>query len=110
MAQKVITHFVDDIDGSEAAETIGFSLDGAEYVIDLSEANAAELRKMLHPYMEKGRRGRLRRAKAKGGARPTSDRERSADIRSWAKDHGIQVNDRGRIPANVVEQYEAANS
>jgi hypothetical protein len=33
---------------------------------------------------------------------------RSADIRAWAKDQGITVSDRGRIPAGVAEQYEAA--
>jgi Lsr2 len=34
--------------------------------------------------------------------------ERLGDVRAWAKAEGIPVNDRGRIPASVVEQYEAA--
>ena len=29
-------------------------------------------------------------------------------IRAWAKDQGISVSARGRIPANIVERYEAA--
>jgi hypothetical protein len=40
--------------------------------------------------------------------RTAASRQRSGDIRAWAKDHGIAVSERGRIPASVVEQYQAA--
>jgi hypothetical protein len=41
--------------------------------------------------------------------RTTGARQQTASIRTWAKDHGMQVNERGRIPANVVKEYDAAH-
>ena len=83
-----------------------FGLGGAEYEIDLSKRNATEFRRQLAPFIEHARkagRGPRRRP-----GRTASSRERSADIRAWAKDQGITVSDRGRIPASVAEQYDAA--
>ncbi|TMR40554.1 histone-like nucleoid-structuring protein Lsr2 [Actinomadura geliboluensis] len=108
MAQKVQIIMTDDLDGGEADETVSFALDGKAYEIDLSEDNARRLRGMLHRYMDSGRRLKA----ARGGslaARGTVDRERSAEIRQWAKVHGIKINERGRIPAAVIEQYQAAH-
>jgi len=96
----------DDLDGSPADETVRFGFGGTEYEIDLSKKNAAALRKQLAPFIEHARkagRGQSRRA-----ARTAASRQRSDDIRTWAKDQGIAVSERGRIPANVVEQYHAA--
>ncbi|GAA3972670.1 Lsr2 family protein [Actinomadura viridis] len=107
MAQKVQVLLVDDLDGGEADETVAFSIDGASYEIDLSSANAKKLRDSLQPFVEKSRKaGATTRRRRQRGA---SSRERSAEIRAWAKDHGIKVNERGRIPANVIEKYEAAH-
>jgi hypothetical protein len=108
MAQKVQVLLVDDLDGGEADETVSFALDGATYEIDLSGDNAQKLRKSLAPFTEHARKasGAQRR---RGGRRSSSSRERSADIRAWAKSRGITVNERGRIPASVVEQYESAH-
>lgn len=106
MAQKVTVTLEDDLDGSRAAETVRFGLGGAEYEIDLSKKNAAAFRRKLAPYIEHARkagRGPRRRP-----GRASSSRERSGSIRAWAKDRGIAVSDRGRIPASVVEQYQAA--
>lgn len=107
MAKQVIERLVDDLDGGEAEETVPFSLDGVSYEIDLSSTNAKKLRDSLEPYLQRARRrsalGRRRRPRA------ASSRERSADIRAWAKARGIQVNERGRIPGHVVEQYEEAH-
>ncbi|MGI5165516.1 histone-like nucleoid-structuring protein Lsr2 [Spirillospora sp. CA-253888] len=106
MAQKVQVLLVDDLDGGEADETVAFSIDGVSYEIDLSGANAKKLRDSLQPFVEKSRKaGAARRRRARTG----SNRERSAEIRAWAKARGIKVNERGRIPQNVIEQYEAAN-
>jgi hypothetical protein len=112
MAQRTVVELLDDIDGKPAEESITFALDGVMYEIDLSSKNADKLRKGLAPFVEKARKaGAARgvRRRAGTGVRATSDRERSADIRTWAKQHGLNVNDRGRIPANVVEAYEAGN-
>jgi hypothetical protein len=108
MAQKVQVTLVDDLDGSEATETVSFSLDGTPYEIDLSASNAEKLRKEIAPFVERARRaastgGRRRRARTGPG------RERSAEIRAWAKQRGYKVNERGRIPAQIVQEYEAAH-
>ncbi|MFC9975308.1 Lsr2 family protein [Spirillospora sp. NPDC050679] len=110
MAQKVEVLLVDDIDGGEADETVTFSLDGITYEIDLSKQNAAKLRKEFEPFVSSARKARKSGARpAKAGTRTAGNRERSAEIREWAKRQGIKVNERGRIPATVIEQYEAAH-
>jgi nucleoid-associated protein Lsr2 len=106
MAQKVTVALEDDLDGGPADESVRFGLGGAEYEIDLSKKNARAFRKQLAPFIEHARkagRGQRRRP-----GRTAAGRERGGDIRAWAKGQGIAVSDRGRIPARVVEQYEAA--
>jgi hypothetical protein len=109
MALKTIVQLLDDIDGKPADETVAFSLDGVSYEIDLNAKNADRLRKAFTPYLEKGRKAGVRKAGGRGrtGTRTAHTRERAADIRAWAKQHGITVNDRGRIPTQVVQAYEA---
>jgi len=107
-ATKITAALEDDLDGGAADETLRFGLGGSEYEIDLNKKNAKAFRKQLAPYTEHARkagRGQLRRS-----VRTSSSRERSGGIRAWAKDKGIPVSDRGRIPASVVEQYEAATT
>ena len=106
MAQRIQTLLIDDLDGGEAAGTVRFGLDGAEYEIDLSAAHNDELRKELHQYLAHARR-------AGGTARSAARTRRgsavdTAKVREWAKEQGIDVKDRGRVPANVVEQYQTA--
>ena len=106
MAQRVTVELEDDLDGGPAEETVRFGVDGSEYEIDLSKKNATAFRRKLAPFIDHARkagRGQRRRP-----GRTASSRERSGDVRAWAKDQGIAVNARGRIPANVVEQYQAA--
>ncbi|GAA1942072.1 Lsr2 family protein [Amycolatopsis minnesotensis] len=115
MAQKVLVSLVDDLDGSEAEETVEFGLDGVSYQIDLSSDNAEELRDALAQYVEHARRagGRKRsgaRPSAKAVARPaTVDREQNQAIRAWARKNGFAVSDRGRIPSEVVDAYHKKN-
>ena len=107
MAQKITVALEDDLDGGPADETVRFAIGGTEYEIDLSKKNARALRRRLAPFTghaRKAGRGPRRRP-----GRTAASRERSGDIRAWAKDHGITVSDRGRIPASVVEQYEAGH-
>jgi hypothetical protein len=106
MAQKITVALEDDLDGGPAAETVRFGLGGAEYEIDLSKKNAAAFRKQLAPFIDHARKaGRGQRHRP---GRTAPSQERSGGIRAWAKDQGIAVSARGRIPASVVEQYEAA--
>lgn len=121
MSQKTIVQLIDDLDGEQAAETITFGLDGAQYEIDLSEENAAALRDVLATYIAHARRaGRAstRAASANGSAgtparRPRSttrtDREQTAQIREWARSNGYKVGEKGRIPADILSAWEAAH-
>jgi hypothetical protein len=106
MAQKITVMLEDDLDGGPAAETVRFGVGGTEYEIDLNEKNAKEFRKQLAPFVEHARRAGRGPRRAPG--RTASSRQRSGAIRVWAKDQGIAVSARGRIPATVVEQYHAA--
>jgi hypothetical protein len=110
MAQKVQVLLVDDLDGSEATETVTFGLDGVSYEIDLSSGNAGQLRTELAHYVEHARKVSAANAQ-RGRRRPRTGagREQSARIREWAKANGYKVNERGRIPANIVAEYEAVH-
>jgi hypothetical protein len=115
MAQRVSVVLVDDIDESEATETVSFALDGSTYEIDLNDAHAAELRDALAPWVGAARRAGRSPARRSGGsgrsARPAasgSDRERTQAIREWGRAHGHEVSERGRLSADLVAAYEAA--
>ncbi|HEY1626293.1 MAG TPA: Lsr2 family protein [Streptosporangiaceae bacterium] len=108
MAQKVQTLFIDDLDGSEAAGTVRFGLDGAEYEIDLNTKHAETLRSALAQYVEAGRRVAGARRPAKSGRRASASGLDSTEVRDWAKSQGIEVKDRGRIPAELIVKFKAA--
>lgn len=113
MAQKVTVSLVDDLDGSEAGETVEFGLDGAFYEIDLSEDNAERLRDALSEFVDHARRsgGRKRAGRiAAAGRAPrtaSADREQNQAMREWARKQGMNISDRGRIPKEVAEAYNA---
>lgn len=116
MAQKVQVLLVDDIDGGEASETVSFALDGSSYEIDLSGKNAEELRDAFAKYVGAARKagrasvgssGRSSGSRRSGGS-AAMDRDQAAAIRSWAKKQGLNVSDRGRIPATIIEQYNSS--
>jgi len=102
MARKVTVALEDDLDGGPAERTVQFALNGADYEIDLSGHNATAFREQLTPFIEHARKA------GAGQARSAASRQRSTVIRAWAKEHGIPVNQRGRIPASVVQQYQTA--
>ena len=107
MAREMRLVLTDDFDGTEASETVRFSLDQATYELELSAENAEKLRETFAPYIAKARRvantgGRGRRSGSSGPKRDT------AKIRDWAQNNGYQLGDRGRIPLEIVEAYEAA--
>jgi hypothetical protein len=111
--KEVTIAVVDDFDGSEAAETVKFSIDGKGYEIDLSKPNANELRRALRPYVERARGSRrtgASRAKSKsaraGGGR-TEGYDRTV-VRAWAKANRIKVAPRGRIANDVVQKWRSA--
>jgi hypothetical protein len=110
MAKTTIVHLTDDLDGNEAAEALTFGLRGVEYEIDLSAKNVAALEKALDKYIAAGRRvsrsrptPAARRGRSAGGAK-----QDLGALREWARDHGYSVSDRGRIPGEIRQAYEAA--
>ena len=108
MAQKIQTLFIDDIDGGEAEGTVRFALDGSEYEIDLNAKHSEELRSALGKYVTHARKisGTTRRGSARGGRRAgTVD---TVAVRTWAREQGIDIKDRGRVPADIVAKYQAS--
>jgi nucleoid-associated protein Lsr2 len=111
VARTVRVRLVDDLDGSEASETVTFGLDRRVYEVELSEENAGKLRAALAPFVSAARRsgtggGRRRRSSGGSGSQPPhSNRARNASIREWAREHGHEVAVRGRIPASVLDAY-----
>ena len=112
MAQRVNVVLVDDLDGSDAAETLTFALDGVDYEIDLSDQHAAQLRDAMSMYVGHARRtgGRRRSGRrSTGGSTSGSDGTSAADIRAWARENGWEVSERGRVSAEVRDAYAAAH-
>jgi|ERR1700712_5582289 hypothetical protein len=106
--RKLVTQLVDDLDGGHADETVSFALDGRSYEIDLSEENAATLRKALDDYVSRARRaGDGSRDRKAGTAQRDPSQTRA--IREWAQQNGHAISSRGRIPRPVVTAYEAAH-
>jgi hypothetical protein len=102
MAQKIQTLFIDDLDGSEAEGTVRFGLDGTDYEIDLNARHAQALRDALARYVHAARRP------ARGARRASPSGVDRTEVRQWARAHGIEVKDRGRVPAELVVKFKAA--
>ena len=111
VAQKIQTLFIDDLDGSAAEGTVRFGLDGTEYEIDLNEEHAKALRDALARYVSAARRpsGAARRS-ARNGRRVPATGLNTTEVREWAKAQGIEVKDRGRVPAELVVKFKAATA
>ena len=107
MARTTVVTITDDIDGSDGAETISFGFAGQSYEIDLAKKNLEMFKKGLQPFIDSGRRvGRQGTGRAPRGK---ASRKDSSAIRAWAAGQGLAVSERGRIPAAVVAEYEAAH-
>jgi len=112
VAQKVQVAFIDDVDGSDAAGTVTFGLDGKDYEIDLSEANAQALRDALAPWVGHARRVSGRgssRGRSGGKASRSGSRADLVAVRAWARENGYQISDRGRVSGEVLAAYDAAH-
>lgn len=105
MARRTIITLEDDLEGGPADQTLRFGVDGSQYEIDLNKKNAAALHKQLAPFVDRARRAG---STARRPVRTAASRRRSRDIRMWAREQGIELAERGRIPANVVDKYESA--
>jgi hypothetical protein len=109
VAQKIQTLFIDDLDGSAAEGTVRFGLDGTAYEIDLNASHARELRDALARYVGAARRaGGAARRSAHGARRGSASGLNTTEVREWARAQGIEVKDRGRVPAELVVKFKAA--
>jgi nucleoid-associated protein Lsr2 len=112
VAQKVEVQLIDDLDGGQAEETVSFSLDGVQYEIDLSAKNAGALRDHLAVFVGAARKagGGRRSGRGRGRAESALGRPSSHEVREWAKEHGMKVNERGRIPTDVYVKFQQAQA
>jgi len=109
VAQKIQTLFIDDLDGSAAEGTVRFALDGTEYEIDLNAGHARELRDALARYVGAARRvAAAARRPGRGARRGPGSGLNTTEVREWAMAQGIEVKDRGRVPAELVARFKAA--
>lgn len=120
MAQRTVVQLTDDLDGKPVpqgkGETIRFSLDRQEYEIDLAEKNAKALRDTFGKYVSAARRtsggtrggggGRSRGRTASGAARDYDPKA----VRAWAESQGIEVSQRGRVPADLIARFQKAKA
>jgi hypothetical protein len=110
MAQRTVVMMTDDLDGTEAQQTIYFSLDNRDYVIDLNDKNAAAFRAQFEQYIEAGRKhdsaasARPRRAVRGAAAEPDP-----SAVREWARANGHEVSERGRVSLKIIDAYRASH-
>jgi hypothetical protein len=114
MARRIVHQLVDDIDGSVLevgeGETVHFSLNGASYEIDLNASHVDELRQAFEPYISAGRRSGTSTSSRSSNTRKRPARNPEvAAIRAWANENGHKLSERGRIPAAIVDAYNAAH-
>jgi hypothetical protein len=110
MAQQVQTLFIDDLDGSAAEGTVQFGLDGTDYEIDLNAKHAQALRKALARYVGAARKVPASRRQGRTRRQPASNGVSNSHVREWARAQGIDVKERGRIPAELVVKFKAATA
>lgn len=116
MAKKMV--LIDDLDGSEAEETVKFGIDGDTYEVDLNKGNAETLRTMLAPYRKVARPTRKANGSSQNRTPASATKARRTtrkvgvsdnEIRQWAQEKGIAVKAIGRVPKVIREQYLADN-
>ncbi|MFF7245710.1 Lsr2 family protein [Embleya sp. NPDC008237] len=111
MAQRVVTLYTDDVTGEtgEDIATHTFALDGVTYEIDLGEDTYQQLLDKLAPYFGAARKTGTAARRGRKGARTTGQGPDPVKVREWARSQGIDVNARGRVPADLIERYQAAH-
>jgi hypothetical protein len=107
VAQRTQVLYVDDLDGSAADGTVSFGVDGVSYEIDLTKKHAEQFADSLEPYIVAGRR--VGSSKRRASVTSTARRRDLAAVRNWARSEGLAISERGRIPTQVLEQFDAAH-
>ena len=120
MARQITERLIDDLDGSDATQTVEFAYKGKYYTLDLNDNNASDFEDALAPYIAaaekaggaqsgRGRRGGKRQSGASGSPGEVSDYS-PKDVRAWAQANDVEVPARGRIPGKVIEQFRASRA
>jgi nucleoid-associated protein Lsr2 len=107
MATETITKLVDDLSGGPAERTLTFALEGQSYAIDLNKKNIAGFERALRPYLQAARAINEPRRSNRSPQRGSKNSPDLAAIRSWARENGYEVSDRGRLAADVIAAYRA---
>jgi len=117
MAQKTQIILTDDIDGSEATQTLTFGFQGATYEIDLNDEHAASIEESFAEWIKAARKSAGPRGAASsratatrgGGGGGGAKRTDLDEVRAWARDNGHTVAERGRIKQAVLDAYDAVH-
>jgi hypothetical protein len=117
MATATVQVLVDDLDGSDGAQTVRLGWNGDWRELDLSRKNLNTLSRTLDKYWNVGRPVSANGRPSRGNrVKRTSSPSRAATakrdpkvIRAWATLNGLTVPARGRIPGDVERQYNKAN-
>ena len=111
MAQKVSVTYACDFDQKEIPDgqhrLRRFSIDGREYEIDLCMKHSERFDDAVGRFASHARKAAARLPRAK--RRTAAHRKHSAEVRAWAKEQGLAVSERGRIPADVVSRFETTH-
>jgi hypothetical protein len=111
VAQKVQTILVSDLSGTELGQdgqTVKFGFLGADYEIDLSQKEADEFAETMRKYVDAGRRVGGRRQPG-AGSTARRDPSQTKAIKTWLDEQGIDYPKRGRLPQDLIDQWEAAH-
>jgi hypothetical protein len=104
MARTVNVIVTDDLDESEGAGRIRIDFRGISYEIDLTPAHKAKFAESIAPFTQAARRYGSTQT-----ARTAAQQRNQSAIRSWAREQGLDVSDRGRMPTSVIVRYNAAH-
>jgi Lsr2 len=109
MAQRTVVVMTDDLTGGDATQTVHFSLDNADYVIDLNDKNAAGLRADFDKYIEAARPYKAAGSVVRGRGKGRVAEPDTAAVREWARANGFEVSDRGRVSGKIRDAFLAAS-
>jgi hypothetical protein len=115
MAKATVDVLIDDLDGSDGAQPVTLGWNGDWRELDLSKRNLASLSRIFDKYWNVGRPvsangdAPRRTAAKKSSTRSAKGKRDPKVIRAWATENGVAVPARGRIPADVEQEYNEAN-
>lgn len=110
MARREVTQYFDDFDNSPLADddvnVVDFSVNGADYIMELSTKNKQKFDEAVQPFVAVARRAQRTPGRRSG---TTSSAARNKRIREWAEKNNVEVSKRGRISSEVIEKFNRAH-